>query len=360
LTAGADAALAADGRSVRTLHDDGQVVIELHECHPPSRTLVVTFDPLMYLWPKAGFGLEFLSRQAVDVITVRRRAEDFYQSLDRETFRRVVDPLVQERLRVVLYGSSLGAYAALYFGRDLDCEVIAASPRVSIHPVYGTKGWQDQVQFRHRRFDRARPARCRAIVLFDPREPTDRRYIEGDVLPQFAQAQAVRIPFAGHPCTQFLGDIGFIAPFVRAVVTGQAAPALDRRQRVRSATYFRVLAALCTQHGHLVWALALIDRSLALRDIDMLAHRTRGLVKTLQRDWAEAVASLERALEFDPADPLTQSMLEKARTGLEAARLARPPERYGPQAHPPPAAPPQAAPASTLAGRALRWLRGDH
>lgn len=358
MTTGADSAHAADVRSLRTLHDDGQVVIELHECHPPSRTLVVTFDPLLYLWPKPAFGLEFLRRQPVDVITVRKRAEDFYQSLDRETFHRVVDPLARGRVRVVLYGSSLGAYAALYFGRDLDCEVIAASPRVSIHPVYGTRAWQDRVKFRHRRFDPGQPARCRAIVLYDPREPTDRRFIEGELLPQFAQAQAVRIPFAGHPCTQFLGDIGFIAPLVRAVVAGQAPPVLDRRQRDRSATYFQVLAALCAQRSHLGWASELIDRSLALRERNLLAHRTRGQVKTLQRDWAEAVASLERALELDPADPLTQSMLEKARAGLEAARPARLPALDGPEAPAPPAAPPQAAPAASLAGRALRWLSG--
>ena len=68
--------------------------------------------------------------------------------------------------------------------------------------------------------------------------------------------------------------------------------------------------------GLLAWALAdaLVSRSLALRERNMLAHRTRGLVKTLQRDWDAAIASLEHAASFDPADPLTQAML--ARVGL--------------------------------------------
>ena len=88
---------AAEGApEVTTLLDDDQVVIELHACTPPAKTLVITFDPLMYLWPCPAFGLEFLLRQEVDVVTVRKRSEDFYQGLDRVLFRRVVDPLLAD------------------------------------------------------------------------------------------------------------------------------------------------------------------------------------------------------------------------------------------------------------------------
>ena len=34
--------------------------------------VVITFDPLAYLWPKPPFGLEFLRRQGVDVIDIVR------------------------------------------------------------------------------------------------------------------------------------------------------------------------------------------------------------------------------------------------------------------------------------------------
>lgn len=324
-----------------------------------SSTVVLTFDPLQYLWPQPPFGLDFLRAQCVDVIAVQRKDENFYQALSRERFHHAVAPRLAPYTRVVAYGSSLGAYAALYFGRDLDCEVISASPRVSVHPVFGSRHWQDQMGFTHERFGTACTPRCRATILYDPREPTDRRYIEGEVLPQFSSARLLRVPFAGHPSTQFLGDIGFIAPFVRAVVAGSEPPDLDRRRRRRdSATYYQVLSELCASRGRLAAANTLIERSLALRDHNMLAQRTRGRVKTLLGDWPAAVSSLELALRIAPQDALTASMLAQARQGLASASLRRaaaPPQ--GVEAAPE-AAPDTVPQKESLARRALRWLDG--
>jgi hypothetical protein len=261
----------------------------------------------------------------------------------------VIRPALVHPARVVAYGSSLGAYAALYFCRNLDCEVIAPSPRVSVHPVYGAPGWQRQVPFQHRAFDPAEAARCRAVVIYDPREPKDRRYIESEVLPQFPDAQVMRLPFAGHPTTQYLGDIGFLPAYMRAVIAGQPRPLPQRRQRLQSGTWFQVMAERCAQRGRLDWADTLIGRSLVLRPENMLALRTLGQVRTLQRRWAEAVAALESALAFDPADPLTLAMLKRARTGLEKAQL---PTARAVDA---PAAPPPRGPLD-LPLRALRWL----
>jgi tetratricopeptide (TPR) repeat protein len=332
--------------SQQVLHDSEHLHIGHLQAPVKSRTLVITFDPLMYLWPKAAFGLDFLRRLGVDLVTVQRKAEDFYQSLDRANFEAAVGPRLADYDRVVAYGSSLGAYAALYFCRDLDAEVIAASPRVSVHPVFGTAAWQQQVAWAHERLDASSPAQCRAIIIYDPREATDRRYIEGEVLPAFPRAEVLRVPFAGHPSTQFLGDIGFIAPFVRAVVAGSERPPLDRRRRVGSATYHQVLADLCVRRGRLELAETLIERSLALREANMLAHRTRGMVKTLRREWPDAVAALERALELSPSDPMTMAMLERARR----ARLE---DQAGI------AAAPTAGEMSSLARRALRWVTGQ-
>lgn len=302
------------------LLDDAHTQIELHAQGGEDKPLLITFDPLLYLWPKPAYGLDFLRQQGVDVITVRRKEENFYQPLSREQFMRVVAPVTATYHRVIAYGSSLGAYAALYYGRDLDCEVVAPSPRVSVHPVYGDKAWQDRVAFEHQRFDPAQLPRCRATLFYDPHEPLDRRFVEGDLHPQFPGAQLVKVPFSGHPCTQFLGDIGFIAPYMRALIAARPLPPLDRRgQRRRSSTYFQVLADLNARRGRLHLADSLVTRSLALRDTSLLAHRTRGLVKSLQRDWLQAVVSLERALAADPGDPLTRSMLERARRGLAQA-----------------------------------------
>ncbi|HMO45606.1 MAG TPA: hypothetical protein PKB14_06200 [Rubrivivax sp.] len=320
----------AAGWQQRVLHEDDATRIDYFVQSRPARVLAIVFDPLLYLSDRPHFAQDFLRRMAVDIVAVRRKGEDFYQSLSREAFLAAVQPVLGRYRRVVAYGSSLGAYAALYFCRDIDCEVVASSPRVSVHPRYGAKVWQSRVEFRHQPLaSAAQPApRCRAIVIFDPKEPLDRRYIEGEVLPQFGQAEVLRVPYSGHPSNHFLAEIGFISPFVRAVVAGTARPLLDRRQRVRSSTYHQVLAALCAQRGKPRWAGALVERSLALNAKNMLAHRSLGQLRLQQQRWSDAAAALEAALALSPGDALTQSLLKQAREGSSAAaRPAAPPRR---------------------------------
>ena len=322
------------------LHEDEQVRIEHWQRGGENGPLAVTFDPLLYAWTKPPFGHEFLAKQGLDTVAVRKKAENFYQPLSREAFTAAVLPVAERYRRVVSYGSSLGAYAALYFSRDLPWTVVASSPRVSAHPVFGARVWQERCAFQHERFSGRTAPRCDAVIFYDPRDAIDRRYLAGEVLGQFPQAQVVRIPFAGHPANQFLGDIGYIAPCVRAVLAGEEPPRLERRaNRTRSATYFQVLALTCVQHGHVDWADALVQRSLALAPRRMLAHRTLGMVRLAQHRWDEAMAALETALGFDAADPYTNALLQQARAG------ALPP--------PPPADRPG------LARRLWRRLRGS-
>jgi hypothetical protein len=298
------------------LLDDEQVRIEHLRRGGEDAALVVTFDPLLYLHTKPPFGHEFLGKQGLDVIAVRKKTENFYQPLSRRDFEAAVAPVASRYPRVVAYGSSLGAYAALYFGRDLPWTVIASSPRVSVHPVFGAAAWQQRCDYRHERFDAATPPRCDAVIFYDPRDAIDRRYLDGEVLLQFPRAEVERVPFAGHPVNQFLGDIGYIAPFVRAVLAGTERPRLERRpQRARSATYHQVLALVCVQRGHVAWADALVQRALELGPQRMLAHRTLGMVRLAQCRWSEAQAALASALALGPEDAYTIALLERAQAG---------------------------------------------
>jgi len=310
------------------LYDDARIRIDYFAQSRLARVLVMTFDPLLYLSDRPHFGQDFLRKLSVDVIAVRKKEEDFYQSLSRESFLAAVQPVLHRYGRVVAYGSSLGAYAALYFCREIECEVVASSPRVSAHPHYGAKVWQRKAEFLHQPFGTTVQPRCRAVVIFDPKDPLDRSYIEGEVLPQFPQAIVMRVPYSGHPSNHFLAEIGFIAPYVRAVVAGADRPPLDRRQRVRSSTYFQVLATLCAQRRKLRWADALIERSLALNPKSVLSNRTLGQIRLQQQRWPEAVGVLETTLALSPDDALSRSMLNQARERLAAPVAERaPPSR---------------------------------
>ncbi|MCP5272953.1 MAG: hypothetical protein H6932_17280 [Burkholderiaceae bacterium] len=318
------------------LLDDDEIRIEHFERGGAGGTLVVTFDPIAYFWDRPPFGHEFLRKQSLDVIAVRKKSENFYQPLSREAFDAAVAPVAARYARVFSYGSSLGAYAALYFGRDEPWTVIASSPRNSSHPVYGAKVWQKKVPFRHEPMRPDVTPRCNAIILYDPRDGIDRRYLDGEVLPQFPDADVRRVPFSGHPSNQVLSEMGFIAPFVRAVLSGSPRatwPTLDRRgARQRSAAYFQVMAQHAVQKQHIACADALVARSLALKPASMLALRVQGTVRLAQRRWTDAEAVLAQALALSPQDPLTQSLLDRARRGQPAP----PPPPPQPITAPPP------------------------
>lgn len=287
-----------------------------------SPTLVITFDPLLVFDTKAPYGHEFLRKLGVDVIAVRKKSENFYQPLSRETFEAAVRPVLGGARRVLGYGSSLGAYAALYFCRDLDCEVIASSPRVSAHPVYGVAAWQRRSVFRHERFCATRPARCRATILYDPKEPMDHRFVASELLPQFPTARVIAVPYSGHPSNHFLSEIGFIAPFVKAVIAGRPPPQPHRRGKAASPSYQAALAVHCLQRRKPRWARDLAARSLERRPTDLNVVRTLGLAELALGHPDEAVVQLQRVLGGFPDDAAAQDALRRARE-LQAGRRPR-------------------------------------
>jgi hypothetical protein len=347
------------------LLDTDDIRIEHFQRGGAGGTLVVTFDPIAYNWNRPPFGHEFLHKQALDVVAVRKKGENFYQPLSRAAFAAAVRPVAAQYQRVVSYGSSLGAYAALYFGRDEPWIVIASSPRNSTHPKFGTRHWQDQVSFRHERFGTEVAARCHAFVLFDPQDPMDRRYIEGEVLPQFPAAEVLRVPYSGHPTNQMLGDIGFIAPFIRAVIADLPRaqwPALERRAlRHKSSSYLHVLGLAALEHGHLAWADSLVGRALALRPKSPAALGVLARIRLLQHDGPGAVQAAEAALVTLPGEPSLLALLERGRRASAAPPPAAP--SAAPTAAPTAPTPPAPAPAP-CAGSAInavapaqRWRR---
>lgn len=331
------------------LIDDDEIRIDwLRFGGQRSDTLVVTFDPLAYLTDKPPFGHDFLRRQGVDLLAVRKKKDNFYQPLSRAAFVAALQPLLGLYRRVVAYGSSLGAYAALYFCRDVDCTVIASSPRVSAHPRYGDALWQSRVAFRHELFDARTTPRCTAHILYDPKDRIDRPFIEDHVLLQFPAAHVMRLPYSGHPTNHFLSEIGFIAPFVRAVVARDSLPAPDLSRKGQSAAYLVTLAQACTGRGKPGWSERLVDRALQINPHHPAALRTRGRNAMLRGDWHGARSVFEDAIARTPGDHLARHWL-----ALTLKSLASPP-----------AEPPRVAePESRLAGwppflqRLLRALR---
>lgn len=258
-------AAALASRPGLTLYEDADSVIVLMAEAAASDRVVVTFDPIHVNADRPAFAQDFLARLAVDHLAVRKKHDHFYQALSREAFTAIVAPILARYTWRVAYGSSLGAYAALYFCSGLVDEVVASSPRNSCHPEFGVGRWQRHAPFRHGRFAPGHSSGRGVTILFDPMEEMDRQYVEQELRPAFPGATWYALRFAGHPSNSFLADIGFIAPFVRAVVSQRELPRLDLSRRKGSPAWLRVLSLHNTARGRPRWGRQIALHALALR-----------------------------------------------------------------------------------------------
>jgi hypothetical protein len=110
-------------------------------------------------------------------------------------------PLRARYDRIVLYGSSLGAYAALYYARDE--HVLAFSPRIPIHPDYrkfGRSADLNNAPFVHDPLGYT----PNAAIIYDPLNEWDRTFIEAEVL---APKKAFfPVYLSGHSSITYLGE----------------------------------------------------------------------------------------------------------------------------------------------------------
>jgi tetratricopeptide (TPR) repeat protein len=296
------------------LLDNDDVVIEHTMLASRPRTVVVGFDPILWSLQARPFAVDFLLKCGADTIAVRKKHEHFYQPLTRADFDAAVAPALARYERRLAYGSSLGAYAVLYYCRDGYDHAVSSSPRVSVHPRHGVAHWQRKQRFRHEMFDPARPATSRATVFYDPMDDQDRRFVEAEIRRGWPQAEYVPVRYAGHPANQFLAEIGFIAPYVRALVQDRPLPPLDRRLKARSGMYHQVLAEACLRRGKLEPALVLAHKALKLSPKLDLARRTLGEIETARGAFDVAEAHLRDYAQRVPHDGSTAHLLEQLAT----------------------------------------------
>jgi hypothetical protein len=299
------------------LFEDEAILIETSVRTPPTQTVVLTFDPILYGTHLRSFGREFLRKAGADVVAVRKKHENFYQPLSRERLRAVTAEHLARYGRKLVYGSSLGAYAALYYGWHGFDLVIASSPRISVHPRHGVAHWQRKVAFRHEPFSASQPATSPAIILFDPKDAQDRAFIEGELLPAWHHAEVIRVPYSGHPSNQFLSEIHFVAPFVRSLIRQSPRPKLDRRPRkATSPMYLQVLADHCLRRKKLHWAASLAGRSVAIAPNQQAPWLILGQAELGRGRPAPARDALERFLGFQPDHAVARRLLAEAEARL--------------------------------------------
>ncbi|SEW10380.1 hypothetical protein SAMN04488515_1061 [Cognatiyoonia koreensis] len=178
-------------------------------------TLVVTFAGQPGQMAEKGFGTDFALKNGYETVYVAQRYESHFQGLSLDAFQDALRPVSKSR-RVVCYGSSLGAYAALYYGGTINAEVLAGAPMLPSWTGFQRPKYHDLMRA-HIPLADVPKSDVPPIILTDPKEPNDILYMEGAIKPAFPHARYVELPYAGHTVLKTIEEAGMLSSVVKAV-----------------------------------------------------------------------------------------------------------------------------------------------
>lgn len=173
-----------------------------------QRLWVVTFDnygaPTTF--DRFGFGEEFFTSRGISFVTVLSAGNDWYQHPDTPIAMQVVRSIVSGAERVMTYGSSMGAYAAIRFADAIGADAcLALSPQYSNDrkKVPFERRWPQEAAAIEWRAELERTIRCqfRPVVVYDPRDSDD---LHARLIASEIPITALPVPYAGHPVTTYL------------------------------------------------------------------------------------------------------------------------------------------------------------
>lgn len=208
--------------------DQKDYMITYHRLFPEclQRPLVITFGKASSGKSPTGFGTEFLLKYGFDTIYVAQDRYSSYQGLSRSMFKELISPYILGR-QVFTYGSSLGGYAALYFGSCIGAHVIAMSPRASLSPSVRKHfpsvekaGWvrKPKQAFQHVEIEGlARETDFsvgNVFLSYDPMISLDAWYIAHHVNSSFPEAQSLLIEQGMHSVSEAMQASGVLKEYL--------------------------------------------------------------------------------------------------------------------------------------------------
>jgi tetratricopeptide (TPR) repeat protein len=298
------------------IFDNGETTISFRQAGTvPGQALVITFQPMRVMGvDEPGFGEEFLLRNGYDVVCVQKRRESWYQDLSFADFQAAVSDWAEKYDDVVMYGSSVGAYAALYYSGAVDARVLALSPLMSLHPTLREVGLgysRPDVTFLHKRLaEVVKPLNGTSVIVFDPLDSTDMAFIEREVYPAAPSARYVKLRYSGHPSIEAIHEMGMLKDVVLRYLNAPSEfKILSRRAKARSKRLLSNLAAHCERRGKFDAALTLVDRALATAQFSPDLHIFKSRILDCLGREEEALASARTAVRCDPQNRSVRGQL---------------------------------------------------
>jgi len=200
-----------------TLADTAEFRLTLHHPENPCPDhLVITFGGEPSGLADHGFGTAFCLRQGWSTIYVAQRNASQYQGLSLEVFGETVAKYCQGK-DVICYGSSLGGYAAIYYGGAISARIIAAAPLFPawIRPKSAT---YSDILITHAALSTCPVSVHRPVILYDPMRRAESRMVDEMILPVYPAARLETMPFGGHEVLQTLARMGQLKEVITTLI----------------------------------------------------------------------------------------------------------------------------------------------
>ncbi len=282
--------------------------------HRGGGCCVVTFDSYTDTadMERAAFGESFFAEHGISAIHVVNGRNRWYHEPDWRQAIEAARAAAAHYQRIVTYGSSMGAYAALRFAKHLGAAgALALSPQYSRDPrkVPFEQRWPE-----HRRgpwlpeLSGPLPADVPAIIAYDPAMGTERLHL--DRIAREMDVETLSLPHAGHTAAAFLSECGLLTGLVLSVVRGTADPGsirrLARARRKQTLHYVMMLSHAALESGRQGVAFDLARKATRMAPQTELAWHYLGYLLMRLGRYDEAVAAHRRSAALAPSAPAIQ------------------------------------------------------
>ncbi|MBS1303851.1 hypothetical protein [Loktanella sp. SALINAS62] len=205
------------------LADHADYRITYHPAPQPTEKLLVTFGGQPSDIADSGFGTDFAQKNGWDHVFVAQRRGTQFQGLHAAVFRAALSPLCTPGRDVICYGSSLGGYAALYYGGQIDARIIAAAPMLPAWDGLALPAYKD-VRVLHRHLKRSRKSRHAPFVIYDPVQTRDVKFLNQTVRPAYRNVRELALPFTGHTVLVALSKMRLVKTLISGLIEDDRIP----------------------------------------------------------------------------------------------------------------------------------------
>jgi len=197
-----------------------------------SETLIISFNH----WGSVdlnspGFDDKFLVNSGADILFCKTNSNDWFCGLNQYLIDGIQKSIGTDYKEIIFYGSSMGAYAAIYFSCFFkNAKAIAISPQYTPNTskVAFEKRWiheWSKISNMHLEFSQISVSPGVKIdIIYDPFDIEDAKHAEmiKSAMPDFVSLH--RFSFTGHPSGYALNRAGIYRDILQHIISGEGVP----------------------------------------------------------------------------------------------------------------------------------------